>query len=164
MLNEWIKKINEQIESKRKLGITLFETYKGKIIAQIPVQNIRIVIGTLIACLAVGFFIGYGATKGTIPFAKSFKKGNVFSGVQLDGSYILSNFENPGETENWSVISAKVSLSTNYAWEGTKSAQVSFSGGKEISESGFGRISSMTRVIWSIVPRSGVGQPRHWAP
>ncbi len=132
MLDKWIKKITERIESFRHSGLALYETYKTKLISKIPEQQLRIMVGVVVACLAVGFFLGHGMTK-KFSFTDSFKKRVLFPGVQTDGSYILSNFENPGEADNWNLMAAKVSLSTNYAWEGTKSGQITFSGGKEIA-------------------------------
>ena len=133
MLNEWIKKIAGQIESVRMFSLKWFETYKAKLISKIPVQNLRIMAGVVVACLAVGFFVGHGLTKGTVSFSNSFKKRTLFPGYQADGSYILSNFENLGEAGNWSLLSSKIALSTNYAWEGIKSGQITFAGGKEVS-------------------------------
>lgn len=133
MLNPWIKKIIDQLESKKVSGQALLETYKEKLFSKIPAQNIRIMAGVVVVCLAVGYFVGYAISKGTIPFKDSFKKRIIFPGIQADGSYVLSSFEHLGEAQNWDLMESKISLSTNYAWEGTRSAQITFMGGKEIA-------------------------------
>ncbi len=133
MLNEWIKKLTDQIEAWRTRGLEQFNNYKTQLLTKVPLQNPRVMIGVVVACVAAGFFIGYIMSKGSLTFPQGLKKRSLLPGTQADGSFILSNFENLGEAGNWSLISAKVAPSTNYAWEGTKSGQITFEAGKDIS-------------------------------
>ncbi len=93
--------------------------------------NIKFIGGFIAACLVVGFLIGFSAMKG--PAARLVH-------AQPDGSFVFSNFETPEDMNHWKVISAQIAPSINYAWEKSRSAQVTFEGGKEISAATIGDI------------------------
>ena len=151
-LNELKKKFSELLE----LGRALVKSIPQKLCARLPhIQtirsvnlNVRIALAAIVVCLAFGFFVGFMVTKINVEPQKneSEKRESPFSwfrslfmpqvdlkGNQPDGSFLISNFERPDDVGSWKLIAAQIVSSTNYAWEGTQSGQVSFLSGKELS-------------------------------
>ncbi len=125
---------------KARLEEVLLKITKGQ---NLNGLNLRFALAVVVVCLMAGFFVGYVATKlkgnaanpsdGSSSFLNSIlPKKTFFPGVQADGSFIFSNFESPNEIKSWGLMGANMEPSTNYAWEGTRSAKVIYFAGKDI--------------------------------
>lgn len=149
-IEELKKKWSETRDIIRSLFKACLQKLRGWLVLKKTEPNflLRLAAAVVVVSLAVGFFVGFAATKtSTLPsgsqmgsaggdgfsFFGLFGKGkSPFPGAQEDGSFVISNFENPADFNLWDFMSARMLPSTHYAWEGSWSAQVSFFTGKEI--------------------------------
>ena len=148
-----IDEIKQKFKELQGILRTLIESYRDRLLAKfsrMPVLNLNAKIGLALVglALAVGFFAGSVANKEgqtlnaatpSSPWNPFKWFGSVFagriylSGTQPDGSFLFSNFETQEAMNSWTLIAARMMPSTNYAWEGAHSGQVTFLAGKEIA-------------------------------
>ena len=150
-----------QLEEFKKKGLVLAERLRSLLRSQVQSAYawwlarkdnrtfvLRLAFAVAGVSLAVGYFVGFAATQGAAGtkgllkggpgsgfswFGLAGKKKISFPGTQPDGSFVFSNFEKAADIDFWDLISAQMTPTTHYAWEGSSSAQVTYLAGKELA-------------------------------
>ncbi|MDD5218709.1 MAG: hypothetical protein PHS88_11525, partial [Candidatus Omnitrophica bacterium] len=88
---------------------------------------------SLAGVLALGVYFGIGVTTHNVVTPESKQKALEFASRREDGSFILANFERPGDFKIWKFVSASMLPSAERVQEGGLSARVTFHAGDRMS-------------------------------